>query len=158
MRRHENRITSVSKRTLLLRLKDFVIPPDDVPEDVRRAITKWEQWIDYWAVDWDYHGDTFHNQWQDYRTRKKRDLVKEAKHTYDQPGEYAVMVKVIDILGNDTTKTLRVQVWSRVATDHWLRFEPQSPTLSAGLSARAADRSALRTAAAEGWRIPPESI
>jgi hypothetical protein len=25
-------------------------------------------------VDWDNKGDTFHNQWQTYRTRKNRDL------------------------------------------------------------------------------------
>lgn len=93
-----------------VKLTDFVIPPDDVPEDVQKAITHWEQWIDYWAVDWDYKGDTFHNQWQDYRTRKKRDLKKSVDHTYDEPGEYTVVVKVIDILGNDTTKTINVKV------------------------------------------------
>ncbi|MEX1194950.1 MAG: DNA methyltransferase [Dehalococcoidia bacterium] len=102
--------SKVAKRKLTLALTDFVIPPDDVPEDVQRAITKWEQWIDYWAVDWDNKGDTFHNQWQDYRTRKKRDLQKSASHEYDAPGEYTVVVKVIDILGNDTTKTLTVKV------------------------------------------------
>ena len=31
----------------------------------------------------------------------------EITHTYAEPGEYAIVVKVIDILGNDTTKTLR---------------------------------------------------
>lgn len=91
-------------------LTDFVIPPDDVPEDVQKAITHWEQWIDYWAVDWEFKGDTFHNQWQDYRTRKKRTLQKETKHTYDEPGEYIIVVKVIDILGNDTSKTIKVKV------------------------------------------------
>ena len=91
-------------------LTDFVIPPDDVPEDVRRAITHWEQWIDYWAVDWAYKGDAFHNQWQDYRTRKKRELQKSVSHAYDEPGEYTIVVKVIDILGNDTTKTVKVEV------------------------------------------------
>lgn len=97
-------------RGVTLRLTDFVIPPDDVPEDVRRAITHWEQWIDYWAVDWNNRDDTFHNEWQDYRTRKKRELQKIISHTYEQPGTYIIMVKVIDILGNDTTKTLKVEV------------------------------------------------
>jgi adenine specific DNA methylase Mod len=98
------------KKKVTITLTDFVIPPDDVPEDVQRAIKKWEQWIDYWSVDWDNKGDTFHNQWQDYRTRKKRDLQKSVSHEYDTPGEYTVVVKVIDILGNDTTKTLKVKV------------------------------------------------
>jgi DNA modification methylase len=102
--------SAVKGKYLTLTLTDFVIPPDEVPEDVQRAITKWEQWIDYWAVDWDNKGDTFHNQWQDYRTRKKRELQKSVSHEYEKAGEYVVVVKVIDILGNDTTKTLTVKV------------------------------------------------
>ena len=97
-------------QTVTLTLTDFVIPPDDVPEDVRQTITNWEQWIDYWAVDWNNRDDTFHNEWQDYRTRKKRELQKAVSHTYEEPGTYIIMVKVIDILGNDTTKTIKVEV------------------------------------------------
>ncbi len=93
-----------------LKLTDFVIPPDDVPADVQRAITHWSQWIDYWAVDWDFKEDTFHNQWQSYRTKKDPDFQKQNTHTYDQAGVYRVMVKVIDILGNDTTKVMEVEI------------------------------------------------
>jgi adenine-specific DNA-methyltransferase len=98
------------RREVGLKLTDFVIPPDDVPSDVQAAITHWAQWIDYWAVDWDNKGDTFHNMWQTYRTRKDKSLKLWAGHKYDAPGEYRVMVKVIDILGNDTTKTLKVKM------------------------------------------------
>jgi adenine-specific DNA-methyltransferase len=102
--------TEVKKQEVALRLTDFVIPPDDVPEEVRKAVKHWSQWIDYWAVDWDNQGDTFHNQWQAYRTRKDNTLALETSHTYAEKGEYAVVVKVIDILGNDTTKTVKVRV------------------------------------------------
>jgi DNA modification methylase len=97
-------------REVTLALTDFVIPPDDVPEEVQRAIKHWSQWVDYWAVDWDNKGDTFHNQWQTYRTRQNRELQKSIGHTYEEPGEYTVVVKVIDILGNDTTRTIKVEV------------------------------------------------
>lgn len=97
-------------KAVTLTLTDFVIPLDDVPEDVQRAITNWAQWIDYWAVDWDNKGDAFHNQWQAYRTRQSRELQKSISYSYDQPGKYRIVVKVIDILGNDTTKTLEVEV------------------------------------------------
>jgi adenine-specific DNA-methyltransferase len=103
----------VTGKQVRLELTDFIIPLDDVPQDVQRAITHWEQWIDYWAVDWDNKGDTFHNQWQDYRTRAKKTLqrtITSPPGTYTEPGEYKIVVKVIDILGNDTTKTLTVQV------------------------------------------------
>jgi adenine-specific DNA-methyltransferase len=97
-------------RNVYLKLRDFVIPPDDVPEEARRAVKHWSQWIDYWAVDWDNQRDTFHNEWQAYRTRKDKSLALEIAHAYPDPGDYAIVVKVIDILGNDTTKTAKVRV------------------------------------------------
>jgi DNA modification methylase len=98
------------KRNVFLKLKDFVIPPDDVPEEARRAVKHWSQWIDYWAVDWDNKSDTFHNEWQTYRTRRDNTLALEISHTYADVGDYTIVVKVIDILGNDTTKTVKVKV------------------------------------------------
>ena len=95
---------------LSLKLKDFLIPTDDIPEEARKAIKHWSQLIDYWAVDWDYKNDTFHNQWQTYRTKKEPKIELEASYKYAEPGKYTVVVKVIDILGNDTTKTLEVTV------------------------------------------------
>jgi hypothetical protein len=97
-------------KEVTLSLTDFVIPPDDVPAEVQKAITHWSQWIDYWAVDWDNKGDTFHNQWQAYRTRQDKTLKLKVSHAYEETGEYVVMVKVIDILGNDTTKALKVAI------------------------------------------------
>ena len=93
-----------------LKLKDFIPPHDDVPQDVLKAITHWSQWIDYWAVDWNYQGDTFHNEWQTFRTRKGNDFVLETSHVYEKPGAYTIVIKVIDILGNDTTKTVQVEM------------------------------------------------
>lgn len=100
-------------RKTRLTVTDFVIPLDDVPADVQKAVTHWSQWIDYWAVDWDNKSDTFHNEWQTYRTRKSSDISLTVEHEYVEPGEYNVVVKVIDILGNDTTKTIAVKVAGR---------------------------------------------
>jgi hypothetical protein len=97
-------------RELTLKLTDFLVPIDDVPEEARKAIRHWSQMIDYWAVDWDFKEDTFHNQWQSYRTRQDTNLELSAKYEYLEPGSYRVVVKVIDILGNDTTKTLELKV------------------------------------------------
>ena len=102
--------SKIKKREVTLTLSDFVIPSDDVPAEVRSAIKHWSQMVDYWAVDWDFKDDTFHNQWQSYRTRKSPKLELSVEHVYAEPGKYAVVVKVIDILGNDTTKMLSVDV------------------------------------------------
>ncbi len=95
-------------RRVKAKLKDFVIPNTDmIPEDVRKKVQKWSDYIDYWAVDWDFRDDTFINQWQTYRTPKDRKLALEsAEHTYEAPGTYRVLVKVVDIFGNDTSHLL----------------------------------------------------
>ena len=98
------------KREVKLTLEDFAIPIDDIPIEVRMAIKHWSQLVDYWAVDWDYKGDTFHNQWQSYRTRKDPKIELNVSYLYPEPGKYIIVVKVIDILGNDTTKTIEVTV------------------------------------------------
>jgi hypothetical protein len=100
------------KHEVVAKLKDFVIPnPELVPDEVRSKIKKWSDYVDYWAVDWNFSDDTFMQGWVTYRTRKDRtlDLASDA-HAYDSPGTYNVMVKVIDIFGNDTSKIIPVQV------------------------------------------------
>ena len=98
------------KKPVEVELCNFFVPPDDVPEDIKNAIKHWSQWIDYWAVDWDYRDDTFHNQWQTYRTKKESKILRKAFHEYEAPGNYTIVIKVIDILGNDTTKAVTVNV------------------------------------------------
>ncbi|MGH2852634.1 MAG: site-specific DNA-methyltransferase [Solirubrobacteraceae bacterium] len=67
-------------RKVKMTLEDFIIPLDDVPADVQKTVTHWSQWIDYWAVDWDNKDDTFHNEWQAYRTPKSQDLSLTTEH------------------------------------------------------------------------------
>ncbi len=98
------------KKSVAVELKNFIMPPDDVPEEVKTAITHWRQWIDYWAIDWNYREDTFHNEWQSYRTKKQPDMLLKASHAYEEPGTYTIVIKVIDILGNDTTKAIAVEI------------------------------------------------
>lgn len=94
-----------------VKLTDFVIPNLDlIPAEVKKLIKKWSDYIDYWSVDWDYKDDTFHNQWQSYRTKKDRSLeLITDPHTYAKKGDYKVMVKVIDIFGNDTTHIIELK-------------------------------------------------
>ena len=98
------------RRSVALSLQDFTMPLDGVPPQVKDAVQHWSQWIDYWAVDWDYQNDTFNNQWQSYRTRQDPQLQRAVTHTYESRGQHTVVVKVIDILGNDTTRRLEVSV------------------------------------------------
>lgn len=98
-----------------------------VPEQLTK---KWSDWIDYWAVDFDFAdrkeiikvvengeekevwtGDyIFDNEWQSFRTKKNRslELVTTAKEM--PKGNYKVAVKVVDIFGNDTTRVIDIVI------------------------------------------------
>ncbi|HHV81020.1 TPA: site-specific DNA-methyltransferase [bacterium] len=98
-------------KQLELELKDFVIPHTDlIPDEVKDKIKKWADWIDYWAIDFDFKNDTFNNGWTSYRTKKDRTLNLKATHKYDRPGRYKIFVKVIDIFGIDTSQVFEVEV------------------------------------------------
>ena len=92
---------------------------------------KWTDWIDYWAVDFDFEskpeiirvraddgkvttretGDfVFENEWQSFRTRKNRDLELISTFHECEPGARKIAVKVVDIFGNDTMRILGVVV------------------------------------------------
>jgi hypothetical protein len=102
----------------------------------REVLTKnWTDWIDYWAVDFDFEskreivrvknvetGETeevwtgdyvFENEWQSFRTRKDRSLELKSVFQECPPGRRKIAAKVVDIFGNDTMKIVEVTIGGR---------------------------------------------
>ncbi len=76
------------------------------PSPSGRGVGEREEYEERWTG-----GFIFENEWQSFRTRKKRDLeLTSAAHTYTHAGRYTVAVKVIDIFGNDTMTLVPVSV------------------------------------------------
>jgi adenine-specific DNA-methyltransferase len=98
-------------------LKGFVISnAEQIPEDVRRKAEKWSDYIDYWDIDWDAQGGIFKPGWAAYRTRKDGELpLVSASHAYEIAGRHSILVRAVDIFGNDTTQALEVEFSSRNA-------------------------------------------
>lgn len=89
------------------------VPSKELEAIRERAIKHGFDFIDFWAVDFDWHEDKpFNHHWQDYRTRKDRSLktVSDAGHTYPKKGAYTACVKVVDVFGCDTSITVAVKV------------------------------------------------
>ena len=98
----------------------------------REVLTKkWTDWIDYWAVDFDFEskkeiirikndkgkmeekwtGDyVFENEWQSFRTKKNRAIELKSIFHECKKGRQKIAVKVVDIFGNDTMKVIGVKV------------------------------------------------
>jgi DNA modification methylase len=99
----------------------------------REVLTKsWKDWIDYWAIDWDFAsrkeivniknsvtgeleqqwtGDfIFENEWQSFRTQKQRNIEFVSVKKEIPNGVRKIAVKVVDIFGNDTMKIIEVKI------------------------------------------------
>jgi len=89
------------------------VPEKEMAALRERAVMSPFDFIDFWAVDFDYSPDKpFEHHWQDFRTRKDRSLKTRSDlgWHYDTPGKHQIAVKVIDVFGVDTTVVLDVEV------------------------------------------------
>jgi len=102
--------THVKERRAVLTITDFQIPSSPELAQIRGQIHDHSDLIDYWAIDWNYGGNTFRNQWQSFRTNKQPKIEVKAEHTYPRAGTYHVMVKIVDVFGADVNKIVRVNV------------------------------------------------
>ncbi len=105
-------------RTLDIKLTKFMpslaeVPTKELEALKERAIRSGFDFIDFWAVDFDWEpGKPFNHHWQDYRTRKDRSLktISDAHYHYDKLGRHTVCIKVVDTFGCDTSITIEVEV------------------------------------------------
>ncbi len=110
--------TTQTGKTVDIKLTRFLPSLSEVPAKElnalrERATQSGFDFIDFWAVDFNYHHEQpFNHHWQAYRTRKDRRLptVTDQKFTYPAPGVYTACVKVVDVFGADTSITVEVIV------------------------------------------------
>jgi adenine-specific DNA-methyltransferase len=106
------------ERKVDIKLTEFLpslaeVPTKELDAIRERAMRSGMDFIDFWAVDFDWSvGKAFNHDWQDYRTRKDRSLktVSDAAHVYPKSGKYTACVKVVDTFGSDTSITVQVEV------------------------------------------------
>ena len=104
------------KKTVDIKLTDYIPSLAEVPEKELKALRERASdngfdFIDFWAVDFDYKpGKPFEHHWQDYRTRKDRTLklISDQNYVYPKKGKYTACVKVIDVFGADTSITVDI--------------------------------------------------
>jgi site-specific DNA-methyltransferase (adenine-specific)/adenine-specific DNA-methyltransferase len=112
--------------------KIIKVTKDDKGILKREVLTKkWTDWIDYWAIDFDFEskkeivrvkkddgsiedawtGDyVFENEWQSFRTKQDRSIELKSAFRECPKGRRKIAVKVVDIFGNDTMKVVEVTI------------------------------------------------
>jgi DNA modification methylase len=99
-------------------LESFIPSLAEAPEKEisalrERSVKSPFDFIDFWAVDFEYSKDKpFEHHWQDFRIKKKRTLATKTDigWKYHDSGKHEICVKVIDVFGVDTTIVIPVEV------------------------------------------------
>ena len=99
-------------------LESFIPSLAEAPEKEisalrERSVKSPFDFIDFWAVDFEYSKDKpFEHHWQDFRIKKKRTLATKTDigWKYHDSGKHEICVKVIDVFGVDTTIVMPVEV------------------------------------------------
>ena len=87
------------------------VPAKELEALQERAVESGFDFIDFWAVDFDWSPNRpFNHHWQDYRTRKDRSLktVSDTGFVYNKTGKHTACVKVVDVFGCDTSITVEI--------------------------------------------------
>lgn len=111
-------VISTREKTVDIKLTKFLPSLSEVPSREldalqERAVRSGFDFIDFWAVDFDYHPEQpFNHHWQAFRTRKNRALptISDQHYQYKTPGRHIACVKVVDVFGVDTSITVEVNL------------------------------------------------
>ena len=78
---------------------------------LRNKISHFSDWVDYWAVDFNYQGDFMKCEWVSFRNPKKRELkLKSKSYNYKKPGKHTIKIKVINIFGHEADKDYNIKL------------------------------------------------
>lgn len=92
-------------------LMNFPIPENQQAE-LRKAIKdNFAALIDYWAIDWDYDGQTFKSTWQAIRGNGKqaKTVITTASSLELTAEKRTIAVRLVDVFGNDASATVEVK-------------------------------------------------
>jgi hypothetical protein len=101
-----------TKKGFVVELKNFS-PSRDACNDheIKEKTTTWSDYIDYWAVDWDHRNGIFVNSWVSFRSHNDRVLeLKTEPHSYPVSGRFELMIRIVDIFGQQHYLNRQVEV------------------------------------------------
>lgn len=68
-------------------------------------------WVNYWGVDFDFNGKQFINDYDCYKIKDGENNIRfTCQYTYENKGEFKILIRVVDVLGNDTSDVYPIKI------------------------------------------------
>ena len=68
------------------------------------------QYLDYWAIDWNFNGNWFNNNWASFKIGKDKNITLDVQHQYEHSGKYTIKIEALDIFGNYGAREYQIVV------------------------------------------------
>lgn len=105
---------SIEKKeeTIQIVLINYEVPyVKNINHKLTEKITHFSDWIDYWAIDFEYQGDHMNCVWSSFRNPKNRKLILRSKtHSYKIKGNYSIKIKIVNIFGHESEKEYKITI------------------------------------------------
>ena len=97
---------------LKVKLTAYEVPDlNEIRDKLKTKIKIFSDWVDSWAIDFDYKNECFATTWISFRTPKNRELnLTSIPFLYTMQGNYIIAVKVRDFLGNELIQRYNVSI------------------------------------------------
>ena len=95
------KVSDENKKVLIKLLNIDIEHNEFVNDKVRQKAKDYSDYIDYWAIDYNYDGKEFRPVWYSFKTRKRRSMKLTSTHEYESSGKHKILIKIVDIFGNE---------------------------------------------------------
>ncbi|MFX1518059.1 MAG: DNA methyltransferase, partial [Promethearchaeota archaeon] len=100
----------VDNKKLKVTIVDFVL---DKPLP-RRRTQNYIDYIDYWAIDWDYQNALFEPKWYSCREMRGKKVLSNIQssitYEYSNPGKYLVTIAIYDVFGKSIRQSFPINI------------------------------------------------
>ncbi len=95
------KVSDENKKVLIKLLNIDVEHNGFINDRIKEKAEDYSDYIDYWAIDYDYNGKEFRPDWYSFKTRKRRSMNLKSTHEYESSGTHFILIKIVDIFGNE---------------------------------------------------------
>lgn len=100
------------EKSVQIAINNYNIPYiNEINSSLKEKISKFSDWIDYWAVDFNYQTGPMICNWISFRNPKNRRLnLNSINFAYQNLGAYTIKIKVVNILGHESEKEYKIKI------------------------------------------------
>ena len=95
------KVSDENKNVLIKLLNVDIEHNEFVNDKIKQKAKDYSDYIDYWAIDYDYDDKESRPVWYSFKNRKRSSIKLTSNHEYEESGKHTILINIVDIFGNE---------------------------------------------------------